>query len=402
MELAVRDRRTFQIWLLALLSAPLVYTVFDTNDGDIPLYHRIASQMFDGAMPYKDYKFEYPPYALLWFLLPGLTTSYSAFRIVFSLQILALDLVAKASLVRQWRERFGPALVLAVGGALQAYFYLKRLDAVAAALTLFALLAFARARYVVAGALVAIAVGTKLYPILLAPALLYVAWRRGKAMALLAGGAIGMAPLALLSFVLPWWRFAAFHAVRGLQVESTVASILWLLHFFGLEAQWVGRTAWMDVDGPAARALLPFAKLLFGVATIASVALSVAAVHVREKVRPVTPAFLARALLVPILAFMAFNIVLSPQYVIWLLGPAAIASIEGKRAPLVAIGIAVLLTTFIFPSPGYISSDGIALGRTLVLVARNASLVIALVLLAREVLAREQSLTPTPAATPTR
>src|SRR5439155_23946567 len=129
------------------------------------------------------------------------------------------------------------------------------------------------------------------------------------------------------------------------------------------------RTAWMDVDGPAARALLPFAKLLFGAATIASVALSVAAVRVREKVQPVSAAFLARALLVPILAFMAFNIVLSPQYVIWLLGPAAIATIEGRRAPIVAIAVAVFLTTFIFPAPGYISSDGIALGRTIVLVA---------------------------------
>ena len=46
------------------------------------------------------------------------------------------------------------------------------------------------------------------------------------------------------------------------------------------------------------------------------------------------------------------------------------------------------LTAFVFPAPGYFSPDGISLGRTLVLVARNAALVGALVLLARDAMNR--------------
>ena len=392
---------------LLLLTLPLLYTVFDTNDGDVPLYHRIASLLFEGSMPYRDYKFEYPPYALAFFVIPGLATSYSGFRIVFSLQLLALDVIAKVLLFRNGMNRgpregepaflpkrfsefapFVPVFLYSVGGIFQTYFALKRLDLVAASLTLFALIAFSRGRYVVTGVLVAVAVGTKLYPILLAPMLLHVAWKRGKVRPLLLGGAIGIAPLALLSLLFPWWRFAAFHAARGLQVESTYASILWLLHFVGLDATWAGRTAWMDVDGPAAIALLPIARVLFGLTTIASVALSVMAVRRRSNV---TPAFLARVSLVPVIAFMTFNIVLSPQYAIWLIGPTAIAMTEGKRAPIVAIALAVVLTMFVFPAPGYLTGAGIGLGRTIVLVTRNLALLVALVLLVRETITREGS-----------
>ena len=391
--------------VVVLLTLPLVYTVFDTNDGDVPLYHRIASLLFEGSMPYRDYKFEYPPYALAFFVIPGLATTYSGFRIVFSLQLLALDVVAKVLLFRDGMKRgpadgepgylpkrysefapFAPVFLYSIGEIFQTYFALKRLDLVAASLTLFALIAFSRGRYIVTGALVAVAVGTKLYPILLAPMLLHVAWKRGKARPLLLGGAIGIAPIALLSLLFPWWRFAAFHATRGLQVESTYASILWLLHFVGLDATWAGRTAWMDVDGPAAIALLPIARVLFGLATIASVALSVVLIRKRENV---TPAFLARVSLIPVIAFMAFNIVLSPQYAIWLIGPAAIAMTEGKRAPIVAIAIAVVLTMFVFPAPGYLTGAGIGLGRTIVLVTRNLALLVALALLVRETVTGE-------------
>ncbi|HEV3193931.1 MAG TPA: hypothetical protein VGY54_25675, partial [Polyangiaceae bacterium] len=97
-------------------------------------------------------------------------------------------------------------------------------------------------------------------------------------------------------------------------------------------------------------------------------------------------AFLARAALLPIVAFMAFGVVLSPQFAVWPIGPTALAAAGGRRAPLAAAAIAVVLTTFIFPSPGYFTPDGISLARTLILVARNVMLVALVVLLARELL----------------
>jgi glycosyl transferase family 87 len=395
-------RRQSDCVLLAASLVPLVYTLFDSSNGDVPLYYHDAQHLFAGGAPYRDWVFEYPPYALLWFVLPGLAHGYAAFRALFSLQILALDIVAKLLLLREGDRtnaggrpmpaRLGPFLVFSLLGVFQSYFYQKRLDAAAAALVLFALLAFGRDRLALAGALLAVAAGTKLYPALAMPALLCVAYRRGRAGRFLAGAAAGLFPIALASPFLPWWRFASFQAARGLQVESTYGSVLWLLHFFGLAATWHSRPGCcIEVGGPTSEILIPVARALFGAVTLAAVAASVATVWPRardsrsakdESARDTETALLGRVILLPIVGFMVSSVALSPQFAVWPIGPAALAFVRGKRAPLAALAGAVVLTAFVFPAPGYFSVSGIALGRSLVVVARNGALVVALVLLA--------------------
>jgi len=391
--------RRRDIALVAVSILPFAYTLFDTSDGDVPLYHHYATLLWGGAVPYKDWLFEYPPYALVWLATPGLLPDYAAFRAVFSLQILALDVVAKLALLKEGNRlasalpaspwsRLTPFLVFSTLGVFQSYFYLKRFDAIAAGLTLFALIAFARGRWATAGALVSVATGTKLYPGLVALVLLCAAWRRGNAKRFAAGAAAALIPIALLSVFAPWWRFVSFHAGRGLQVESTYASIIWLGHFFGVNAVWASHPTWLEVDGAAARAVLPVARFLFASVTLGALATSVAAVWRRKKMRPgdVSSAFLARAALLPIAAFMASGIVLSPQFAVWAIGPTAIAATRGRRAPVAAAAVAVVLTTLVFPAPGYFTPEGISLARTLILVARNFTLVALVVLLARELL----------------
>ena len=67
----------------------------------------------------------------------------------------------------------------------------------------------------------------RLHYVLFAQALV-LAWRTGRLMPFVLGQAAGAAPLVLMGLLLPWWRFLAFHAKRGLQVESLFASIIWL------------------------------------------------------------------------------------------------------------------------------------------------------------------------------
>src|SRR5260370_2137008 len=324
--------------LVAVSILPFAYTLFDTSDGDVPLYHHYATLLWGGAVPYKDWLFEYPPYALVWLATPGLLPDYAAFRAVFSLQILALDVVAKLALLKEGNRlasalpaspwsRLTPFLVFSTLGVFQSYFYLKRFDAIAAGLTLFALIAFAQGRLATAGALVSVATGTKLYPGLVALVLLCAAWRRGNAKRFAAGAAAALIPIALLSVFAPWSLFVSFHAGRGLQVESTYASIIWLGHFFGVNAVWASHPTWLEVDGAAARAVLPVARFLFASVTLGALATSVAAVWRRKKMRPraVSAAFLSRAAPLPIAAFLASRIVLSPPFAVWAIGPAAVA-----------------------------------------------------------------------------
>lgn len=371
-----------------LSALPYFYTVFDDNDGDIPLYFRAASHLLGGDLPYRDFVFEYPPYAFVLFLLPSLARGYAGFRILFSLELLALDLVTRAWLARRAvrsrapaREAWTPFAIYVLAATLQSYYALKRLDLVAASLALYALVAFAGNRSRIAGALLALATGVKLYPLLAIPALLRASSLRGDARRFVAGVIAGSLPAAALALVVPWWRFAVFHTARGLEGGSSYASILWLLHFLGLRAVWVGRAAWMEVDGPAARLLLPAARLAFVTATAGSVLVSVRALGRRASVDPL--ADLGRAVLMPFTAFMAFGIVFSGQYALWLAAPVAIAAAQGRASPLVWIMLGIVLTIFVFPANGW-AGDGIGLGCTLTLVARNITLLVAWALLVRE------------------
>jgi hypothetical protein len=400
-RVAVSAIRRGDVALMAASVAPLVYTLFDSSNGDVPLYHHCAERLLGGSLPYRDWVFEYPPYALLWFLLPAVMHGYAGFRALFSLQVLALDLVAKAVLLREGDRmtpgggycghRLAPFLVFSFLGLFQTYFYLKRLDPISSALVVLALVAFASERMATAGALLAVAAATKLYPALAAPALLCLAYRRGNAVRFVGGFAAALVPLAFLSVELPWWRFASFQAARGIQVESTYGSVLWLLHFFGMPATWIGRPGCcVEIQGPAALILTPIARVLFGTATLGAVGASVAvaARGAQRAAREPSAGFagVGRIVLLPIVAFMVTSLALSPQFAIWPVGPTALAIPRGRRAPLAALAVAVMLTVFVFPAPGYFgaSNIGISLARTATLVARNGSLVVALVLLALE------------------
>ena len=113
------------------------------------------------------------------------------------------------------------------------FFFLQRYDLWPALISLLAIWLFSSERFVASGLAVSIGIGVKLYPILFVPPLLVLAWRQGKSKSFFAGLVLGVLPIALMSFYLPWWRFAEFQAARGLQVESLSAAAVWLGKLLG-------------------------------------------------------------------------------------------------------------------------------------------------------------------------
>lgn len=83
---------------------------------------------------------------------------------------------------------------------------------------------------------------------------------------------------------------------------------------------------------------------------------------------------MARLLLIPLLAFVALNQVLSPQYMIWLLPLAALGSLEGRPWMLCAISLATMLTPLFYPVPNYYR-PGLNLLQTLILFIRDGVLI---------------------------
>ncbi len=378
------DPRYFwSIAFLAYLSLVLIFEFFHSigsePHGDIKLYKRVVDSIISGELPYQDFEFEYPPYAILWFMIPGLFSSIRGFQVAFGIEVLVIDALLKLALIRLALEEKSkrlllPVIAFAFATAANNHFYLQRFDLIPAAVSFAMLIAFYRKQYYLSGALLAFGFGCKLYPILFAPPLLIIAWKNGGLRQFIVGFLVLIAPLILLGFVTPWWQFMAFHTGRGLQCESIYASILWLGKLFGVfDLNWVFTKAWVEVTGPAATAVLPYAKIIFVATTFISV---ICACVISYKNQQWTLPNLARLLLIPLCAFVCFNIVLSPQYLIWIIALAAVAALDGRLHNVILITIAAVITPIIYPGFNY--GSGLRIVETIVLVSRNIMLIIAL------------------------
>lgn len=367
-------------WLVGVV--PLAIYAFSPRTGDLPLYFHTARAFLEGAVPNQDFRFEYPPYALLWFVpaawLGGSTLS--AFIPLFGLQLALFDAFIKWLLLVEGVRRWGrgwrsyvPWGACTLASWLQSIHYLKRYDLIPAAFVLGALVALARRREALAGWALAVGVVTKLYPVVLVPLALAVCWRRGTWRRLVGGLLVGVLPLLPLSAFWPWWDFASFHVERGLQVESLGASLLWAAHRVGLvpEVAWVHAPAAYELHGAAAEAVKGAFRWVWVGGSLAAAAVGVAAVRRRL---PESTEDWARLALGPLLAFVALNPVLSPQYLIWLVSLAGLVLLSGSRGAPALLFVAVLLTRALFWGNGNYGS-GLTGPYTVMLLTRNGLLV---------------------------
>jgi len=149
--------------------------------------------------------------------------------------------------------------------------------------------------------------------------------------------------------------------------------VLWLGKWLRLfSVSWNYTQKWYEVHGPAATALLPWARIAFLIIMIASTAV---AVLMATRSREMSPAKVGQILLVPLLGFVAFNQVFSPQFMIWLLPIGALTTLQGHLRTGGAILFATALTPVIFPSFRGHYYSGLNLWETVVLVVRNLILV---------------------------
>jgi hypothetical protein len=346
--------------------------------GDIELYRTVGLKVLHGQPLYGNPPLEYPPYIVVWWILPALAGDLWGYRVLFGLELMAIDIGVKALLYAEGRRVFRgakaylPLLIFSAAGLFQIYVYLKRFDLIPAAMTFVGAVLFARRWPLASGLLFALAIGTKVYPLVLLPFLAVLAVREGTLARWLAGGVLGLLPLALLSRSMPWWRFQEMHAVRGLQVESLYAGFLWLAHRVGgLSVEWVHRPAGTELHGPVANTWLHLGRGLWIVAVVVSAIVSVR----RAMHGPGDVGRMARLALLPLLGFIAFNFVLSPQYLMWMGGFLALASLEGWDWPLSVLFAAVAAAPSSYPAISYFS--GYDLQHAVALCVRNTLLVTA-------------------------
>lgn len=326
-----------------------------------------------GTFPLDDVTWQYPPVAALAILSPALLPFLEYATAFFVLACLA-DLAVLALL---WHAGRGSgrsprgAWVWVVGVPLLGPTVYARYDVMVTAVAVAALLAAGRHPRA-AGVLVGLGAMLKVWPALVLLGM------RGRAR--WAAAALSAAGLAVVFAVsMPGaFAFVTFQRDRGTEVESLGALVFHVARQFGWDGEVLLNYGSVEFLGPyvgtVSKVALALTALAFGWLLLWRLAASRFAAHTA-----------ADAAFVAVLMFTVTSRVISPQYMVWLIGLAAVClcfRASRMRLPVVMVLVASLVTVLEFPLyfAEVVASD--PLGVTLLFV-RNGLLVAAALLAAR-------------------
>jgi len=371
------------IVLIAACSLPNVGLWSGQGKADTGLYSLYGGRIAHGHVPYRSgFSMEFPPGAIPALALPALPRShyvswFKAFEVLCAAAAIAA--IAYALAGTPARRRYGAVTVAGIAPAVIGPIALNSFDFWPSALAAWAVALVVRGRPRWGMAFLGAAVAAKLYPLLLAPALLtYVARDRTPheaRRAFAAGAAVVAAAFLPFAIVAPGGLRASIQQqlTRGLQVESLGGSILGALHRLGVSSYHVvvsHSPFSFDVAGPGAGAL----------ATVLSLLVLVAAAVAWRLLRdgPVDRDRTMRTAAATAVAFVAFAKVLSPQYLLFLVPLVPLVdSVATWAMLLAALGLTQVWARF--PQPFL---DTIHLGeRIWVVLARNLVLLLLYALL---------------------
>ena len=309
--------------LLALSFYALISWLEQGQLSDVPVYLHYSRLVRGGAMPYRDFKFEYPPAALPALLLPAyMTWSYATSFAVLMGACGAGCIAAAGSALRAVgagaARTWAALLAIGVAPLLLGSLFDTRFDLWPTLLAFGALAAIVRQRSVASGILLGLGFAAKLWPAVLLPIAIAHLWRqrgrRGAVAVVIAFVAVAAACFIPFAVLAPDGLRAMFadQLDRPLQVESLGAAVL-------MAAQHLGMRPLATVSTHGAQALSGRgAGLAADLSTALEITVVVAIwiVFARRRDASGESALLAAAAAVS--ALVAFDKVLSPQYLIWL------------------------------------------------------------------------------------
>jgi hypothetical protein len=297
-----------------------------------------------GEIPYRDFFVEYPPGSLLTFVPPAVLSSSKAGYIDLFSSEMALVLVVTLVLTSLAARRLGvtwmlPAASVAAGAIMLYPVAVTRYDAVVALSLATAALCASFGRRYLAYAALGLGTAAKLVPALATVPL--AASRRTAAR----GYAVFFGILAVFfvpALLLGGKTFAesfAYHADRGVQVESVSSSVLMQLGWVsGVDFEYGA----FEVQGPGAELAGDLSLPVTGILLLVT-----AFFAYRRGGFGAFPRYAAAL----ILAFMLGSKVLSPQYVVWLLPLVPLSAGGAPRLAVSAVFLAACyLTTQVFPT----------------------------------------------------
>lgn len=373
--------------LVALFTARVGYGLHDLSDTSH--YLSIVERIGQGAWPYVDFAFEYPPLALPLFLLPLRDGTLATYELWFAVEMIAIcmasSVVVALVAAHVWSGLGRPlaaATAFAAAVVMAGAISLNRFDPAVGLVVALCVLALVYRRFTLAGVAVGLGFGIKLVPIVLLPLVLVLAARR-RPMLGAAAAAVIVSALPFVPFLVrSWGAFSGalgYQTGRGLQIESLPATpfLIWTALRQGAASVIVPPGGSLVIAAPGTLTLARLSPyLVLGLLAVAYAGIW----RAREIVRH-DPAWVAPAALAVLLAFMCGNKVLSPQHLLWALPLVALCLVAkpvSHRVAGIVMLVAIALTQVEFPAL-YHELQALHALPLLVVAARNVLLLAAFV-----------------------
>lgn len=358
-----------RLLLLLFVFKVIVFPGPDVTTDVSAIYQGWYEVLRTGTFPLDDVTWQYPPAAALAILSPGLLPFLpyaNAFFVLAFLTDSVVFLLLLSAGLRRGRSRRG-IWMWVLGIPLLGPTVYARYDVMVTAVAIGALLAGTRNPKVM-GALAGFGTLLKVWPVLL-----LVGARDFRAWAW--AGVTAAATALLFAVTMPGaFAFLTFQRDRGTEVESLGSLVFHVARHFGWSGQVQFNYGSVEFVGPyvpaVSQAALVLTLLAFGWLALW-----------RLRARHFPPHALADAAFVALLMFTVTSRVISPQYLVWLVGLAAVCLVFSESVmtwPAGMVLAACVLTVLEFPVyfANVVASDG--LGTTL-LFLRNGLLVAAAV-----------------------
>ena len=331
--------------------------------------NKFALKILEGQVPYSDFACEYPPLALLIFIIPALFfRPLSTYYIAFATEIFLFDLLAIALIVYISRR-----LNISTARSLTIYTFfiaivagpivVQRYDLVPAVLVLAALAALIGGRSNTAWTALALSVMTKLYPLVIAP--LFVIWHIMKRQYRQLVKGVGVFLAVIFVLAIPWviidaqgfWGFISYHLERGLHAESLYGSFVMVGQLLGLtHVECALSYGSYNLISPLANNISVSSFYITAVIFIALYMLFIFKLHKRqhniaslEAPAVETDAELLRYASLAVIAFLLSSKVFSIQYMIWLCPLLPLLYIRRSNLMIILLLIAGVFTLYIYP-----------------------------------------------------
>jgi uncharacterized membrane protein len=288
-------------------------------------------------LPYRDFISEYPPVTILSFILPAfLFREPLSYGLAFAAEMCLANLIILMFLTKIsdrltipiWKTLSVYTIFIISAGTLST----TRHDMLPAMLVIITLYAFITGKKKTTWAILGLGVMTKIYPVILAPIIgLY--YLRNKQYSDLING-INALVVVITAISVPWLLidadgfvyFITYHAERGLQIESTYATILLFGQMLGLTSvDGVNNFGSWNLTSPLADSLANISPYLTAGLLIALYLVFFYHIYSRQDLQFVSKApdnmmanLTIQISLLSILILLLTDKIFSPQYLIWL------------------------------------------------------------------------------------